>query len=261
MINIERGKLLAEITDLAIFAGNEILSIYHRDLKIRKKSDNSPVTEADEAAEKIILAGLRRLTPNIPVIAEEEISKGNFIDVGDKPFWLVDPLDGTKEFIANRNEYTVNIGLIENTKPTMGVVFAPALDQCFSADGTGTAIKRTQNSEPQLINARKLPKSEIIVTASRSHGDPKEMSRLLKDYTFSKILVSGSSIKFCLIASGEADIYPRYGPTNEWDTAAGHAILAAAGGSVKTIHNDELTYGKDKFKNPEFIAYGNKTES
>ncbi len=261
MKNIDRGKLLAEINDLAIFAGKEILSIYHRDLKVRKKSDNSPVTEADEAAEKIILAGLRRLTPNIPVVAEEEVSKGNLIDVGDNPFWLVDPLDGTKEFIANRNEYTVNIGLIENTKPTMGVVFAPALDQCFSADGPGTAIKCVESSEPQPINARELPKSGLIVTTSRSHSDPREMSKLLKNYISSKVLVSGSSIKFCLIASGEADIYPRYGPTNEWDTAAGHAILAAAGGSVKTIHNDELTYGKDKFKNPEFIAYGNKTES
>ena len=143
----------------------------------------------------------------------------------------------------------------------MGVVFAPALGQCFSADGTGTAVKRFESSEPQQINARELPKSEIIVTTSRSHSDPLEMSKLIKDYTGAKVLVSGSSIKFCLIASGEADIYPRYGPTNEWDTAAGHAILAAAGGSVKTIHNDELTYGKDKFKNPEFIAYGNETES
>lgn len=254
----DRGKLLSEIIDLADLAGDEIMKIYRGDMQVRQKADSSPVTAADEAAEKIILAGLQKLTPDIPVVAEEEAAAGKIVKVNDQPFWLVDPLDGTKEFIAHRDEFTVNIALVENLIPTMGVVLAPALDTCYAADGPGTAVKRFGNSEAQSIRARPIPDKEVIATASRSHGDKAKMQELLKDYAIGDVVVSGSSIKFCIVACGDADIYPRYGPTCEWDIAAGHAILNAAGGTVCTLDGVEMRYGKPDFLNPEFIAYGKR---
>jgi len=254
----DRGQLLSEIIALADLAGAEIMKFYHGDMQIRQKADSSPVTAADEAAENIILAGLRKLTPDIPIVAEEETAAGKIIEVGDQPYWLVDPLDGTKEFIAHRDEFTVNIALVENLSPTMGVVFAPALDASYAANGTGTAVRRIGNQTPQSIAARRIPDQDVIATASRSHGDKDKMQALLKDYALGDVVVSGSSIKFCIVACGEADIYPRYGPTCEWDIAAGHAVLNAAGGSVCTLDGNDMRYGKPKFLNPEFIAYGNK---
>jgi len=253
-----RSKLLSEIVVLADLAGAEIMKIYRGDMQVRQKADSSPVTAADEAAEEIILAGLRKLTPDIPIVAEEETAAGKIVEVGDQPYWLVDPLDGTKEFIAHRDEFTVNIALIENLSPTMGVVLAPALDTSYAADGPGTAIRRIGNQPPQSIAARRIPDQNVIVTASRSHGNKDKMQALLTGYALGDVVVSGSSIKFCIVACGEADIYPRYGPTCEWDIAAGHAVLNAAGGSVCTLDGNDMRYGKPKFLNPEFIAYGNK---
>ncbi len=254
----DRGKLFAEINAIADLAGAEIMQFYRSEMHIQQKADNSPVTAADVAAERIIVAGLQRLTPNIPVVAEEEAAKGKIIKVGKQPFWLVDPLDGTKEFIAHRDQFTVNIALIEDFSPTMGVVFAPALRTSYGTDGQGTAVKRVGKHAPKPISARPIPEKDVIVTASRSHGDKNKMQELIKDYAISNVLISGSSIKFCMVASGEADIYPRYGPTSEWDIAAGHAVLKAAGGSVKTLDGLEIQYGKSDFRNPEFVAYGNQ---
>ena len=253
-----RSKLLSEIVVLADLAGAEIMKIYRGDMQVRQKADSSPVTAADEAAEEIILAGLRKLTPDIPIVAEEETAAGKIVEVGDQPYWLVDPLDGTKEFIAHRDEFTVNIALIETLFPTMGVVLAPALDTSYAADGPGTAIRRIGNQPPQSIAARRIPDQNVIATASRSHGNKDKMQALLTGYALGDVVVSGSSIKFCIVACGEADIYPRYGPTCEWDIAAGHAVLNAAGGSVCTLDGNDMRYGKPKFLNPEFIAYGNK---
>jgi len=253
-----RSKLLSEIVVLADLAGAEIMKIYRGDMQVRQKADSSPVTAADEAAEEIILAGLRKLTPDIPIVAEEETAAGKIVEVGDQPYWLVDPLDGTKEFIAHRDEFTVNIALIETLSPTMGVVLAPALDTSYAADGLGTAIRRIGNQPPQSIAARRMPDQNVIATASRSHGNKDKMQALLTGYALGDVVVSGSSIKFCIVACGEADIYPRYGPTCEWDIAAGHAVLNAAGGSVCTLDGNDMRYGKPKFLNPEFIAYGNK---
>ncbi len=253
-----RGKLLSEIIDLTDVAGDEIMKIYRGDMQVRQKADASPVTAADEAAEKIILAGLHKLTPDIPVVAEEEAAAGKIVEVSDQPFWLVDPLDGTKEFIAHRDEFTVNIALVENRAPTMGVVLAPALNTSYAADGPGTAVKRVGNGDAQPITTRPIPDKEVIATASRSHGDKAKMQELLKDYAIGDVVVSGSSIKFCIVACGDADIYPRYGPTCEWDIAAGHAVLNAAGGTVCTLEGNEMRYGKPKFLNPDFIAYGNR---
>ena len=253
-----RSKLLSEIVVLADLAGAEIMKIYRGDMQVRQKADSSPVTAADEAAEEIILAGLRKLTPDIPIVAEEETAAGKIVEVGDQPYWLVDPLDGTKDFIAHRDEFTVNIALIETLSPTMGVVLAPALDTSYAADGPGTAIRRIGNQPPQSIAARRIPDQNVIATASRSHGNKDKMQALLTGYALGDVVVSGSSIKFCIVACGEADIYPRYGPTCEWDIAAGHAVLNAAGGSVCTLDGNDMRYGKPKFLNPEFIAYGNK---
>jgi 3'(2'), 5'-bisphosphate nucleotidase len=254
----DRGQLLSEIIALADLAGAKIMKIYRGDMQVRQKADASPVTAADEAAEEIILAGLRKLTPDIPIVAEEETAAGKIVEVGDQPYWLVDPLDGTKEFIAHRDEFTVNIALIENLSPTMGVVLAPAQDTSYAADGPGTAVRRIGNQTPQTITTRRIPDQDVIATSSRSHGDKDKMQALLTDYALGDVIISGSSIKFCIVACGEADIYPRYGPTCEWDIAAGHAVLNAAGGSVCTLDGNDMRYGKPKFLNPEFIAYGNK---
>ena len=254
----DRSKILSEIVALADLAGAEIMKIYRGDMQVRQKADSSPVTAADEAAEEIILAGLRKLTPNIPIVAEEEAAAGVIVEVGDQPFWLVDPLDGTKEFIAHRDEFTVNIALVENLSPTMGVVFAPALETSYAADGPGTAAKRVGDGAWQKIATRPIPEKEVIATASRSHGDKDKMQELLQDYAIGDVVVSGSSIKFCIVACGEADIYPRHGPTCEWDIAAGHAVLNAAGGSVCTLDGQVMRYGKPKFLNSEFIAYGSR---
>ena len=250
------SALAKELCALAHVAGREILKFYHGGFQVREKADTSPVTEADEAAEAIILAALRTLTPDIPIVAEEEAASGKVVEVGDKPFWLVDPLDGTKEFIAHRDEFTVNIALVVDGAPLVGVVYAPAQDVTYAAHGPGTAIVIAGAKPPRPISARAVPADGAVAVGSRSHGDRDKMQALLKSDRIASVIVSGSSIKFCLVAAATADIYPRYGHTFEWDTAAGHAVLAAAGGSVRTLDGNDLIYAKPKFFNPEFIARG-----
>ena len=250
------ATLIDEVCALAHAAGREILRFYRGDFRVREKPDSSPVTEADEAAEAVILPVLRVLTPEIPVVAEEEIASGQSVEVGDKPFWLVDPLDGTKEFIAQRDEFTVNIALVIDGAPVLGVVYAPAQDVTYAAHGPGTAIVTTGAKAPRPISARTVPADGAVAVGSRSHGDKEKMQAMLASERIASVIVSGSSIKFCLVAAGVADIYPRYGNTFEWDTAAGHAVLAAAGGSVRTLDGRNLTYAKSDFFNPEFIARG-----
>jgi 3'(2'), 5'-bisphosphate nucleotidase len=252
----ERDRLVAEICPLAHRAGAEILKYYRGEYEVREKADASPVTVADEAAEAIILPALRALTPAIPVVAEEEMAAGKRVDVGDGPFWLVDPLDGTKEFIAHRDEFTVNIALVEGGLPVLGVVYAPALAVTYAASGPGSVTVERAGVAPQAISARSMPADGAVAVGSRSHGDKDSMQSLVESIDIKTVKVAGSSIKFCLVAAGEADIYPRYGNTYEWDTAAGHAVLRAAGGSVRTLDGRELEYGKPEFYNPEFIARG-----
>lgn len=232
------------------------MTYYQGDFEVRSKSDSSPVTAADEAAEEIIIAGLNQLTPDIPVIAEEASAAGKTEDVSEGRFWLVDPLDGTREFVNHRDEFTVNIALVDNRRPVLGVVFAPAMDLFYAAAGPGTAIVQRGADDPHPISARHLPATGAIVTASRSHSDMDKIKDLMDELSIKDMKISGSSIKFCLIAEGVADIYPRYGHTREWDTAAGHAVLAAAGGSVRSPDGVELLYNKKGFLNDEFIAYG-----
>lgn len=250
------GDLVDALRDIALRAGEVILEIYRSDFEVREKTDASPVTEADEAAERLILPALRALAPGIPIIAEEEAAAGRVEAINGDYFWLVDPLDGTREFVARRDEFTVNIALIERGRPVLGVVYAPALGATYLGAGPGTATARTDSGPPRPIAARAVPADGAVVVSSRSHGDREKLNELTGSIKLAGHRTAGSSLKFCLVATGEADIYPRYGPTHEWDTAAGHAVLLAAGGSMRTLDGVDLVYGKDKFLNPQFIARG-----
>jgi 3'(2'), 5'-bisphosphate nucleotidase len=243
-------------TDLAREAAREIMRIYAGDLGVRDKTDKSPVTDADHAAEAIIVAGLRTLTPDTPVVAEEEMAAGRIPVIGDGPFWLVDPLDGTKEFIKRNGEFTVNIALIEGGRPTLGIVLAPASDTLWrGAAGLG-ADKSENGGAFSPIVTRPEPTDGLTCCASRSHAIYSDLDIWFgrEGLTVTERVQVGSSLKFCLIAEGKADIYPRFGPTNEWDTAAGQGVLEAAGGEVVTIDGEPLRYGKPHFSNPHFIA-------
>ncbi len=253
--DLPHSALAAAIRDIALRAGEQIMAVYRTPFEVRAKEDRSPVTEADEAAERLITEELTRLRPRLPVVAEEAVAKGVMPDVTGTPFWLVDPLDGTKEFVSRNGEFTVNIGLIENGRPTIGVVYAPAVGRMFWNSGPGEVFSETNGGAPQKISARRAAKDGFVVVASRSHRDT-DTDEYLATLPVKSITSAGSSLKFCLVAAGEADLYPRFGNTNEWDTAAGHAVLAAAGGRVVTRDGAELGYAKPKFKNPGFIAKG-----
>lgn len=257
MSDFQSAELLDELCIIAARAGAEILKIFNAGFSVTEKDDSSPVTEADHAAEAIILPALENLFSDIPTVGEEEMSAGKSVDVGDRPFWLVDPLDGTKEFVNRRNEFTVNIALIENGMPVTGVVLAPAQDmRTFSGRGPGTAREWRSGEDPRPISARAIPAEGATVVGSRSHGDTEKMKKLIGEIHVAHQITTGSSIKLCLVANGEADLYPRYGPTREWDIAAGHAVLTAAGGSIAGEDGSPFCYGKADFLNPPFFARG-----
>lgn len=248
-----------QLIRLAIVAGREIMSIYATDFSAKAKGDLTPVTEADEAAEKVILAGLKKIAPEVPVISEEAASAG-VIPAVSREFFLVDPLDGTKEFISKNGEFTVNIARVENGVPVAGVVYAPALKRIFFGEkGAGAAQAELGEGDRiadwKSIAVRPLPGDGAVVVASRSHRDAATDDYLKKVHVKS-LCSAGSSLKFCLVAAGEADLYPRFGRTMEWDTAAGHAVLLAAGGKVMTVEGAPLSYGKRErgYDNPGFIA-------
>jgi 3'(2'), 5'-bisphosphate nucleotidase len=259
--HVPEHPLLPQLLSAAIEAGRAICDIYSRGFEVRSKADRSPVTEADHAAEAIILERLEQCAPGVPVVAEEEVAAGRVPAIGER-FFLVDPLDGTKEFVARRGDFTVNIALIEHGDPTLGVVYAPANSRLFAGDvANRIAFRSAQRTESsglaprEPIQVREVPERGITAVASRSHRTPETDAFLLKAKV--KDLVSvGSSLKFGLVAAGEADLYPRLGPTMEWDTAAGHAVLAAAGGKVATLEGSPLRYGKPGFRNPSFVASG-----
>jgi 3'(2'), 5'-bisphosphate nucleotidase len=243
-------------TGLAREAAREILRIYAGDIGVRTKSDKSPVTDADQAAEKIIVAGLRRLTPETAVVAEEEMAAGHVPKIDGSPFWLVDPLDGTKEFIKKNGEFTVNIALIENGHPTLGIVLAPVPDTLWRGVAGIGADKSEGGGAFTPISTRVPPAAGLTACASRSTALYADLDIWFRNngLTVAERVQAGSSLKFCLIAEGKADIYPRFGPTNEWDTAAGQGVLEAAGGEVVTTDGRPFLYGKPGFGNPHFIA-------
>ena len=254
-MTLDRVALTTAITDIAIEAGHIILEIYNRDFDVNTKDDSSPVTEADVAAEAIILKGLAALTPDIPVLAEESVDAGRIPDLSGGIFWLVDPLDGTKEFIHKRGEFTVNIALIENGKPTAGVIHIPATNTTYYASGPGEAWIVEPDTDPRRIQARYAPENGLTVVASRSHRTP-ETDDYIAKFNVADLISAGSSLKLCLVAEGKADLYPRLGRTMEWDIGAGQAILEAAGGCVETLDGATLGYGKDGHDNPYFVAKG-----
>ena len=251
---MKQAMLLEEVVRLARAAGEQIMAVYEGAFEVRAKQDASPVTAADEQAEKIIVAGLCTITPDIPVIAEEAASTGDVPVVGSA-FWLVDPLDGTKEFIERNGEFTVNIALIESGQPVLGVVYAPAFDRLY-AGATSVGAFVEHDGKRVSIACRTPPGAGFTVVASRSHGDPAALDAFLAGRAVASTSSIGSSLKLCLIAAGEADLYPRFGRTMEWDIAAGHAILRAAGGTVSCLDGTPLVYGKPGFANPHFVAAG-----
>jgi 3'(2'), 5'-bisphosphate nucleotidase len=259
MSGVNLAALLPEVTALARKASEAVMRIYLGGHTVTRKSDASPVTEADQESEAIILEGLRRLTPDMPVFSEEEVAHHGIRFDYEKPparYWLVDPVDGTKEFVAKRGEFTINIGLVENGRPVLGVLHAPVCGDTYGAAGPDSATVRRAGGRSQSIHVRPPPSTGIVVLASRSHGDKAGVSAFLEDYTVAERRLMGSAIKFALIAEGKGDLYPRLGPTMEWDTCAGHAILEAAGGSVATLTGKPLRYGKRDFLNPDFVARG-----
>ena len=253
------ADLLDRLVALARQAAEVALKYYRREFAVRSKSDATPVTDADEAAEAVILAGLRRLTPEIPIVAEEALARGGtrWSDVAPpRLFWLVDPLDGTREFVARNDEFSINIGLAADRRAALGVVHAPVAGVTYGTAGRGEAFVWRGDAEPTPIRARRAPTSGLVALSSRSHGDRTALDAFLSQYNVAERRILGSAIKFAAIAAGEADLYPRFGPTMEWDTCAGHAVLEAAGGAVVTAAGAPLLYGKPRFQNPDFIARG-----
>ncbi|WP_299348980.1 3'(2'),5'-bisphosphate nucleotidase CysQ [uncultured Shimia sp.] len=256
--------LIPVIRRLAIEAGAKIMDIYNSDdFDIKVKSDDSPVTAADEAADAIISAGLRASFGDVMLVTEEQAESHKA--KGDT-FLIVDPLDGTKEFIHRRGDFTVNIAYVENGVPQRGVVYAPAKNRMFFTRADGQAVEETGDfaldviGETREINVADSDNAALFVVASKSHRDQATDDYISK-YSVKDMKSAGSSLKFCLVATGEADIYPRVGRTMEWDTAAGHAVLLGAGGDVVRFDDHTpLKYGKEDFANPFFIAYAPKVD-
>jgi 3'(2'), 5'-bisphosphate nucleotidase len=248
------ASLLAELVPLIHEAGALVMRVYATDFQIEIKGDESPVTLADQCAEKVIFEGLQRIAPGIPVVGEEAASLGDIPDVSNR-FWLVDPIDGTKEFISRNGEFTVNIALIDHGVPVLGLVLAPALGRLFGgAAGLGAWVEDGQGR--RAISARTAPADGLAVVGSRHHGDDEAVTALLAGRRIATRRTVGSSLKLCLVAEGAADVYPRFGRTMEWDTAAGDAVLRAAGGAVRTASGELLAYAKPGFENPDFAAWG-----
>ncbi|MFM2279826.1 MAG: 3(2),5-bisphosphate nucleotidase CysQ [Pseudomonadota bacterium] len=255
--------MLAVLEIIALDAGKAILDVYHGTTEVSVKADSSPVTQADEKAEEIILAGLAKAYPHIPVVAEESVAAGRIPDVSEGRFFLVDPLDGTKEFINKRDDFTVNIALIEKGVPVAGIVYAPAKGVAYTGQA-GKAEKLTIGADFAITHrepiACRAPSGELTAVASRSHNSP-ETEAFLSEKGITSIKSVGSSLKFCLVAEGAADVYPRFGRTMEWDTAAGDAVLRAAGGITVDLDGNPFRYGKVKqasdsdFANGHFIAW------
>lgn len=246
--------LLEQLLPVAHAAGEVVMAVYAEDFAVTGKGDGSPVTLADQRAEALILEALHRITPEVPVVAEEAMAGGGAGDIAEY-FWLVDPLDGTKEFISRNGEFTINIALIHAGVTLLGVVYAPALRRLFAGIvGTGAFLE--EDGQRRAIACRRVPDEGLSVVSSRSHGDATALEKILAGRKVARNVGAGSSLKFCLVAAGEADLYPRLGRTMEWDTAAGHAVLLAAGGSVTDLAGKPLGYGKPGFDNPHFMAQG-----
>jgi len=283
---IDDTELLSLAITLAERAGAEIRAVRARGFQIERKADQSMVTEADRAAEAVILAGLRQALPGCVVVAEEETAAGPAVADPALPgpaapgsgapgpgisntatsaspsgpaaeFWLVDPLDGTREFTGGGDDFAVNIGLVRARKPVLGVVGVPASGEVFSGI-VGIGAWHQKGAHRTQIFARLPPREGLTVVASRHHGDPASLDAFLAGRTVARLVNFGSSLKFCRLAQGEADLYPRFGRTMEWDTCAPQAVLEAAGGTVETLTGGRLHYGKPGWDNPHFVCWGRR---
>jgi 3'(2'), 5'-bisphosphate nucleotidase len=248
------AALLALAEGLARGAAAAVLAARARGAPVETKRDDTPVTEADRAAEALIVAGLRAATPAIPVVAEEEVASGR--PASPAPlFWLVDPLDGTREFAAGRPEFAVNIGLVREGRPLLGAVMLPASGELFSGL-VGAGAWKEDASGRRAIAARPVPAEGAVVFASRHHADDPRIAAFAAAHRAARLVHAGSALKFCRVAEGAADLYPRFGTTMEWDTAAPQAVVEAAGGSVTTADGAPLGYGKPGWRNPDFLCRG-----
>ena len=255
--NIEHNDLIDALIDLVKESGKSILEIYNsNDMGISYKDDKSPLTLADKASNKIICSKLKELTPDIPILSEE----GKNIPYEERKkwttFWLIDPIDGTKEFINKNGEFSVNIALINHYQPILGIVYAPVLNTIWYGSASHGSFKIENNRTPKKINVSKYNDNEIIkVVSSRSHSNNSKLEKFLIDYPKHELVFMGSSIKICLVADGTAHMYPRLGPTMEWDTGAAHAVVKFSGGKITDFEDgNELSYNKENLLNPSFLV-------
>lgn len=251
---MNNSTYLNQVVAIARSAGQAIMQVYQGDVAVSRKEDNTPLTQADLAAHRIIEDGLASLTPHLPVLSEESEALPYGTRASWETYWLVDPLDGTREFIKRNGEFTVNIALIEQHRPVLGVVYAPALDLLyFAVEGEG-AWRQQGDEAPQRIAVKSYDSARVCVAGSRSHGSDRLAGFLAKLGEY-ELISMGSSLKICLVAEGRADVYPRLGPTSEWDTAAAQCVLEEAGGRLVDSQNRPFRYNtKESLLNPDFFA-------
>jgi len=254
----DADRLIKSTIEVARLAGQKIIEIYHTKFEIIEKADHSPVTEADLIANQIIIDGLAELAPSIPIVSEESDPVPFSTRASWRQYWLIDPLDGTKEFIKHNDEFTVNISLIKNHTPVLGVVHIPTQDICYFATQGGGAYKKTGDNPPVKIKTNKTDHQNIIVMIGNHVTDSRTLDAFRHEIGIHQFKRVGSSLKTCLIADGKADVYPRFGPTSEWDTAAAQCIIEEAGGKLTDMMLRPLRYNtKNSFLNPYFISFGN----
>ena len=255
----ELDDLARAFAGLASGAGLVVMDVYATDFAVRRKADASPVSEADEAAEALLVPGVEKLLPGVPILAEEQVSREGLVDIG-REFVLIDPLDGTKEFVSRNGEFTVNLALVRDGIPVAGCVYAPARDRMYvggTSAASGTVRPGDEVGDLQPMRTRAYPPEGLTAVTSRSHLDA-DTKAFVERIGAVSTRDAGSSLKFCLVAAGDADVYPRFGPTMEWDTAAGHGVLAAAGGVVVNPDGTPFRYAKTDtgFRNGAFVAWG-----
>ena len=256
-LNMDFDPLLDIALRAALAGGEAVMRVYADPFEVTQKVDKTPVTEADLASERVIVAMLTEAFPDIPVVSEETVPEAGFASPAAR-FWVVDPLDGTKEFVARNGEFAVLIGLVEHGRPVLGVVHGPAIGVTYTAHGPGTAMRRRDGGDFAPIRARVPAVNGIVVVHSRSHENSRRLAEYFQGKPVLERHVCGSALKFGVLAAGEADFYPRFGTTMEWDTCAGQAVLEAAGGQVIDLAGQPLAYGKAGLKNDGFLAWGAK---
>jgi len=251
--------LLDEVIEISRRAGQAIMDIYRQGIEVTQKADDSPLTQADLASHYIITSALQQLSPDLPCLSEEAADIDFATRSGWNEYWLIDPLDGTKEFIKRNGEFTVNIALIRDHEPVLGVVHIPVSGETFSGSRTLGAQRISEQNETVTIRVRKPSAIPLVVVGSRSHANP-VIERYLQQLGEHELISMGSSLKFCVVAEGKADFYPRLGPTSEWDTAAAHAVVVGAGGKVVKLDGQPLRYNqKDSLLNPDFLVIADES--